>query len=124
MRGELLATATRLVRQQLVRLNDPRSLPTVVVVLQDVITFTVIVLAAAGTDWLLERIRGSVGFFDDIRLVANLLLGFVSIVYLVEAALLVIIDVTRTVKIRWETELEPSIDPVAAAASEISGDDS
>jgi hypothetical protein len=39
-----------LLGRQAVRLDDARFLPTVIVVLKDVITFAVIVLAAAGAD--------------------------------------------------------------------------
>ena len=84
-----------------VGLDDTRSLPTIVVVARDVLTFAVVLLGAQVVDNLLERVRGPNEVFAFIRSFANVLLGFLALVFLAEAALFVLIDVCQAVWSRW-----------------------
>lgn len=87
------------------QLDDSRSWPTVVVVAKDMVTFTAIVLSAAGVDAMLQHVRGTSDFFDAIRQVADYFLGFLALVYLAEAVVFVLIDVVAAVRRRWVTKL-------------------
>jgi hypothetical protein len=115
MRGQVRRGA-RAVARAASHLDDARSLPTAVVVARDVVTFGAIALSAVLVDRILEALRGSIGFFADVRLAADALLAFLAMVYVVEAVIFVLIDVAHAVRERWEDKLGAEV--VVAPARE------
>ena len=75
-------------------------LPIVLLVIVDLLTFASVVATAGIVDRLLEQIRGPSSYFAVIRLIADVFLGFLAIVYVVEGVTCAAIEAADVVRSR------------------------
>ncbi len=92
-----------------IALARSESLRFIGLLMADLMKFAAFILAAAGDELLLQHLRGSSVLFTWIGHVANWILAFIGVVFLVEAAALAVMDVAKRLRKAWRdlhSELE------------------